>query len=259
MVNKLSLYVIACIALLMGVALTSAVVWTQDAFTHGLPDYGQGCYCHNNDISVYINGSGDGMFAITLGPFPTGSTFHIRASTSDSHTTGAVPNNQLWMSTQADNAKFNITPEGVTDNSANDLNQTAGNITAIYTATAPATAGTYLITLYAQGVLVSPVTVVVVPYNSTARFTATKTTTSTASASTSLTTSSSTGLTVSVTNQFPFNPSNLNSAKSTGNGGEGSMEFLYLVLIASTLAFFAPIIYFLVGAGYILVRHRKLS
>lgn len=261
MLDRPRLYVVVAMVLLLGLALTSAMVWTRGAFTHGLPDYGAGCYCHNNNISVYINGSGDGMFAVTFGPFPIGSSFHIKASTSDAHTTGAVPNNQFWMSTQGDNSKFNIQPSGVTDNSASDLNQTAGNITAIYMATAPTTAGSYLLVLYAQGVLVSPVTILVVASNSSVRQTATRIATSSSTLSSNvagtsttagLTTSSLASSTTSTTTLLRSNSSSSEGGTSTGNGGGGIPEFPYQLL-----AF--PIFTILLVACYLWVRRHGLG
>ncbi len=143
--------------MLLGVALTSVTVWTQGAFSHAEPGFDQGCYCHNNNIAVFINGTGDGEGGLFMGPVQTGSSFQLKASTSSQYATGVVPNYQLWMSNQTDNAKFKFNPATVTDNSAQDLNKTAGNITAIYSITAPSAAGIYTLTLYGQGQLLQPI------------------------------------------------------------------------------------------------------
>ena len=260
--NKLRLYVIALMVLLLGMTLTSALVWNQGAFTHGLPDYDQGCYCHNNNVSVFINGSGDGMFALTFGPFQPGSTFHLRASTNDFHTTGAVPNYQLWMSTAGDNAKFKIDPPGATDNSDVDLNKTAGNITAIYSVTAPAAPGVYNLILYAQGTLVSPFTIEVFGENSTTPTTSTTTTAftltassiaasnyTTTSTSTVPTTSSSSSSTSFITTPAQSTSSSSYSMTSTSIDEGGIPEFPYQILATTILAF-------LVVGSYLLVRRH---
>jgi hypothetical protein len=59
------------------------------------------------------------------------------------------------MSNESDNSNFVFSPQIVNDNSPQDLNKIAGNITALYTITAPQQGGYYRITLFAQGTFIS--------------------------------------------------------------------------------------------------------
>jgi len=58
---------------------------------------------------------------------------------------------QEWMANMTGTGNFTIKPQMVTDNSPQDLNPEKGNITALYSITAPETPGSYTLTFYAEG------------------------------------------------------------------------------------------------------------
>ncbi len=161
--TKRRMYTIALTVLLLGVMVTTDGVWTAGSFSHGLPANDHGCYCHNNGIAVFVNGTGDGGDGVFFGNIMVGSTFHLLVSTNDTRASGVVPQLQLWESNQTDNAKFTFSPTNVTANSAYNLSSQTGNITALYNITAPTTPGEYALTLYSQGTLLMGVVIQVVP------------------------------------------------------------------------------------------------
>jgi hypothetical protein len=187
------MYSIGLTVLLLGVMVTTYGVWTQSSFSHADPSFDQGCYCHNNGIAVWVNDSGDGNGGLYLGSFTAGSSFHLLVSTNNAQATGVVPGLQEWESNQTDNAKFTISPTEVTTTSSANLNKTAGSITALYKVTVPATAGTYVLTLYAQGTELQPLALQV--SGGTTSSTTSTTTTTTKSSSSSSATSTSTSAT----------------------------------------------------------------
>ena len=126
------MYVLTLAILLLGVVTVTSGVWLTGSFSHGDPSFDQGCYCHNNGIAIFVNGTGDGNGGLFLGSFNAGTSFHLYISTNNVAATGVVPGLQEWMSNQTDNAKFTITPTQVTDGSAQDKSPTVGNITALY-------------------------------------------------------------------------------------------------------------------------------
>ena len=196
MSNKRTAYIVTLSVLLLGVATVASGLILSGSFASGEPSFDQGCYCHNGNISVYVNGTGDGLGGKSFGPIATGSTFHLLVSTGDQHATGVVPGLQEWMSNQTDNAKFTISPTQVTAGSAQDMNKTnSGNITALYAITAPSTAGTYVLTIYAQGSFMQPISIQVTGGTTTQAVTVTVTATATATLpATTVTTTTTTTL-----------------------------------------------------------------
>jgi hypothetical protein len=160
--NKRRVYTIGLTVLLLGVTLTTYGVWTQSSFSHGTPDQDNGCYCHNNGIEVFVNRTGDGNGGVSFSQIMVGSTFHLLVSAWDAYPTGVVPQLQLWESNQTDNAKFTFSPTSVTALSQYNLSPQQGNITALYTITAPTTPGGYVLTLYSQGTLLNEISIQVV-------------------------------------------------------------------------------------------------
>ncbi|MGA2664358.1 MAG: hypothetical protein ABSF83_05385 [Nitrososphaerales archaeon] len=185
--NKRSMYITVLAVLLLSVVTVTTGVWLTGGFSHGDPSLDQGCYCHNNGIAIYVNGTGDGNGGLFFGPFKAGTSFHFYVSTNNVQATGIVPGLQQWFSNQTDNAKFTFSPVSVTDGSAQDRSPTAGNITALYTITTPSTAGMYTLTLYAQGSEMQPI-LVQVTGGSTSTTSTTHSTTSTSTTSASTTT-----------------------------------------------------------------------
>src|SRR5208283_3892469 len=155
--------VIGLAVLLLGVLITTYGVWTQSGFSHGNPEYDQGCYCHNSDIAVWINDTGDGFGGMFLRSVSAGSTFHILATTSSSHASGVVPGEQEWMdnSSYTGDSAFTFSPQSVTATSPQNINTTSGSITALYTVTAPKTTGAYFLQLYSMGQYLEPIGVIV--------------------------------------------------------------------------------------------------
>ena len=117
------------------------------------PGLDQGCYCHNDGIGVWLNGTGFNEYGgVTVQP---GGAFVLNATSENIAATGVVPGIQQWLTNITDNAKFTFSPQSVSDSSPQNLKHQTGNITAIYTITAPATAGNYMLGLYAQGTTVN--------------------------------------------------------------------------------------------------------
>jgi len=153
---------------------------------HADPSLDQGCQCHNNGIGVWFNGTGFNEYGgVTIA---AGGTFVLNATSANIAATGVVPGVQQWLSNMSDNAKFTFKPQSVTDTSPQNLQHVKGNITAIYTITAPSSGGSYMLDLYAQGTTVG---------FSVQATGGSSTTTSTGSSSTG---SSSTGSSTSTTN-----------------------------------------------------------
>ncbi len=159
---KRRMYTIGLTVLLLGVTVTTYGVWTQSSFSHGTPSRDNGCYCHNNGIEVYVNRTGDGEAGVYFSHIMVGSTFHLLVSTWDVHSTGVVPQLQLWESNQSDNAKFTFSPTSVIALSPYNLSGVTGNITALYKITAPTTPGDYVLTIYSQGNLLMGIAIQVV-------------------------------------------------------------------------------------------------
>ncbi len=199
------MYLVTLTILLLGVVTFTSGVWLTGSFSHGEPSFGQGCYCHNNGIAIYVNGTGDGNGGTFLGSFNAGTSFHLYVSTNNVAATGVVPGLQEWMSNQTDNAKFTIAPAQVTDGSAQDKSPTVGNITTLYKISIPASlaTGSYTLTLYAQGSLMQPLMIQVTGTSTTTSTTSsshsTTSTTSTTSSSKTTTSSSTTSITSSTT------------------------------------------------------------
>ena len=116
--NKRSTCIVAFAILPLGVVIVTSGVSLTGSFSHGEPGFDQGCYRHNNEIAVYVNGTSDWMGGVSFGPIPAGSTFHLLVSTSDQHASGVVPGLQEWQSNQTDNAKFTFSPAQVAAGSA---------------------------------------------------------------------------------------------------------------------------------------------
>ena len=160
--SKRTLYTATLAILLLGVVTVTSGLWQTGSFSHGEPDFDQGCYCHNNGIAIYVNGTGDGNGGVFFGPFTAGSSFHLYVSTNNVAATGVVPGLQQWQSNQTDNAKFTFSPTSFTANSPYNLSTLPGNITALYKITAPTTPGDYVLTLYSQGTLLMGIAIQVV-------------------------------------------------------------------------------------------------
>jgi hypothetical protein len=120
--------------------------------THADPTLDNGCYCHNNGIGVWFNGTGFNEFGGTF--VKAGASFVLNATSKNIAATAVVPGVQQWLSNMTDNAKFTFKPQSVTDTSSLNLKHQKGNITAMYTITAPSSPGIYTVTLYAQGTMV---------------------------------------------------------------------------------------------------------
>src|SRR5271169_1269174 len=206
------MYVITLAILLFGVATVTSGVWMTGGFSHGNPEFDQGCYCHNNNIAVWVNGTGDGNGGSFFGPFTAGSSFHLLINTDNAHVTGVVPALQQWESNQTDNAKFTISPAQVTDNSAADQNKTAGGILVLYKITTPTTAGTYVLTLYAQGSLLQPIAIQVAGGS-----TSTTTSSTTPAAHSTPSPTSTTSSTISSSTSTTQSTSSTSSASSTSS------------------------------------------
>ena len=132
--------------LVLGVA---ALVYASVPGARASPANDQGCYCHNNGIGVWLNGTGFMEFGIL--EFTPGGSMSLNVTSSNIAATGVVPGVQDWMANENDTGKFTIAPQSVQDGSAEDLAPATGNITVIYRISAPTTPGSYLLTLYVQG------------------------------------------------------------------------------------------------------------
>jgi len=135
-------------AILLVALLSYGPVPTANA----VPSNDHGCYCHNSGIGVWFNGTGFAEFGgVSVMP---GGTFVLNVTTDNIAATGVVPGLQEWMANMTGTGNFTIKPQMVADNSPQDLNRQTGNITALYTITAPEKPGSYTMTLYAEGTTV---------------------------------------------------------------------------------------------------------
>ncbi len=123
--------------------------------THGTPDNGEGCYFHNNGVSITVGESywREGHGVNNLKMQPGGSiNLHVNTIAVESSARNAFATHE-WESSQSDNSKFTFDPQIVHDNSPEDLSGTTETIAASYTATSQETLqnGQYQIELVAQG------------------------------------------------------------------------------------------------------------
>jgi len=145
--KRISFVWLALLVLVSGLVTFSVV-----PAAYAEPSFDQGCYCHNNGIGVWFNGTGFNEFAgVTVAG---GGKFVLNATSENLAATGVVPGVQQWLSNMSDNAKFTFNPTSVSDTSTQNLKHQKGNITAFYTITAPSTGGNYLLTFYAEGTMV---------------------------------------------------------------------------------------------------------
>jgi hypothetical protein len=132
--------------------LVALMLYNAAPQVNAVPSNDHGCYCHNSGIGVWFNGTGFAEFS-TISVAPGGS-FVLNATTDNIAATGVVPGVQEWMANMTDTGNFTIKPQMVTDNSPQDLNPGKGNITAMYTITAPQSPGSFTLTFYAEGTTV---------------------------------------------------------------------------------------------------------
>ena len=245
--SKRTLYTATLAILLLGVVTVTSGLWQTGSFSHGEPGFDQGCYCHNNGIAIYVNGTGDGNGGVFFGPITAGSSFHLYITTNNVAATGVVPGLQQWQSNQTDNSKFTFSPTQVTDGSAQDRSPTSGNITALYKITAPTTAGFYTLTLYAQGSEMQSMTIQVTGGStSTSTTTTSSTTSSTASSTTSSTHTTSTTSSTSTTTTSSTTSTSTTSSHTTSTSTTSSMTSTTSTTstthstIASSMTFTSP-------------------
>ena len=222
--------------------LTSGLVaFSLVPSVHTDPTLDNGCYCHNNGIGVWFNGTGFNEFGgVFVSP---GATFVLNATSKNIAAAGVVPGLQQWMPTMGDNAKFVFEPQSVNDTSPLNLLHQKGNITAMYTVTVPSSPGLYSLQLYAQGTIVGFPVQVTGP---------TSTTTSSSTSTTSSTTPPSTTTTttlppVTVTTQATTTVTVTAKTTSTNTSGL-SPELTYGAVIVVVAA--------LVAVGLLTLRRR---
>ena len=105
------------------------------------PSYDQGCYCHNNGIGVWLNGTGFNEYnGFSIAP---GGSMMLNVTSANIAATGVVPGMQEWLTNTTHTGKFTFQPQAVQDGSPQDHDSATGNITGIYTVTAPMTPGSY--------------------------------------------------------------------------------------------------------------------
>ena len=223
--------------------LTSGLVaFSLVPSVHTDPTLDNGCYCHNNGIGVWFNGTGFNEFGgVFVSP---GATFVLNATSKNIAAAGVVPGVQQWVSTMGDNAKFVFKPQSVNDTSPLNLLHQKGNITGIYTVTVPSSPGLYSVQLYAQGQVVG-FPVQVTGSTSTTSSSSTSTTSSTTPPPTTTTTTTLPPATV--TTQVTTTVTMTATATSTNTSGL-SPELTYGAVIVVAAA--------LVAAGLLALRRR---
>lgn len=173
-------FALTCVAML---ALSAALIVSAGSqAVYAEPQFDSGCYCHNNGIALWFNGTGYNEFsAVTV---KAGGSFVLNATSSNWGGTGTVPGVQQWLSNESDTAKFTISPMTVQVNSPQNVSPVKINqtITALYKITAPTTSGTYSLALYAEGQV--DTVAVIVQAGSSASSTASATATQTSSSPT---------------------------------------------------------------------------
>jgi coenzyme F420-reducing hydrogenase gamma subunit len=149
-----ALIILAIAAVMIG-NLASAVQPPEDH--SGGP--GSGCYCHNLGVGIWVNGTDtyakEEVFYVNT---ESGRSFAFQVTsvkTQTERTEGLLQPAMDWMSNMSDNAKFTFDPREVKDNSPQDQNPTAGSITALFKITAPNDSGSYIISLFAQGPIIT--------------------------------------------------------------------------------------------------------
>jgi hypothetical protein len=132
---------------IVGVILAALVLMPAGWQARAWPEDDQGCYCHNLGVAIYINGS-DVAWPIIA---QKGQTFSLDLKTVRMAVVGILPAVLAWEPNITDNSKFAITPANVIDNSADDLDNSTGNIETLFKITAPSVEGSYVIYVTAQG------------------------------------------------------------------------------------------------------------
>jgi hypothetical protein len=98
-------------------------------------------------VGIYFNGTD------TVPPLVAqkGQTFSMDVKTVRMAVVGILPSVLSWNLNITDNLKFGFSPAEVFDNSADDLDNSTGNIESLFSVTAPDVDGLYVIYIAAQG------------------------------------------------------------------------------------------------------------
>jgi len=115
---------------------------------HADPSNDQGCWCHNNNVGVVVNGTdwcsseGYGIYVVSVN---AGGSFGLQIQTTNDGATGFA-DTQQWVSSLDNNSQFLFNPQS-------NFESSNGVINTLYTITAPAKlkSGWYTITLVALG------------------------------------------------------------------------------------------------------------
>jgi len=114
---------------------------------------GQGCYCHNSGIGLYVNGTDVMATSAGFAYLGNGGSFTFLVRSEQVEPEGVVEAVMAWTPSMSDNAKFAFDPQEVRDNSAQDEDSTAGKIAVLFKITAPNETGSYTIALSTQGTI----------------------------------------------------------------------------------------------------------
>lgn len=190
------------------------------------PGNDQGCYCHNNGIAVWFNGTDSGLFPPV--PVNGGASFVLNVTSKNIAATGVVPGIQQWMSNMTDTGKFTFNPKNVSATSSlNLMKKTTGAISAFYKITAPPNGGSYILTIFMQG-FNSQITVQVTgPQASSSTTSSSSTSSSSSSSSSSFTSTSSASSTSSSTTSQNTESSTSTSKTSTTTASASGPDVLY--------------------------------
>lgn len=148
-----ALIVLAIAAIIIG-DFVSPVTPVEPPETHDY--FGPGCYCHNQGLSIYVNGSD--VYALKEPIYvevESGRSFALLVASARILPAGILQPVMGWMPDMTDNAVFTFDPEEVRDDSPDDQAPRDGSITALFKVTAPNEPGSYTLTLSVQGPIVS--------------------------------------------------------------------------------------------------------
>jgi Ni,Fe-hydrogenase III small subunit len=148
------------LAALIVVAIAAVVVGNLTSAVTPPPDHegGPGCYCHNLGLGIWVNDSETyAAEDVVYVHAESGRSFalHIQVVRMQPPTEGLLQPEMAWMPNMTDNGRFTFDPQKVPDNSPQDEDPNVGSISALFRITPPNESGSYIISLSAQGPIIS--------------------------------------------------------------------------------------------------------
>ncbi len=148
------------IALAIAAIIIGNFVSPATPFLHPSWGYmiGTGCDCHNTGDGIWLNGtewdSEDNVFLVDADGGKSFS-FLIEIQRPPQQIVGILPSVIAWMPDMTDNVQFKFDPQKVEDDSPQDQDSRPGVVTALFKVVVPDKPGTYVISLAADGNILS--------------------------------------------------------------------------------------------------------